>query len=73
MMRARTGFCVDAIFVTHWHADHFLGIFGLVQTLSFNGRTQPLTIYGPSWVHEFVTTLRHVGRFNCGLPWIPWS
>jgi len=66
MMRARTGFGVDAIFVTHWHADHFLGIFGLVQTLSFNGRTQPLTIYGPSWVHEFVTTLRHVGKFNCG-------
>ncbi|WAC04206.1 MAG: ribonuclease Z [Methanoregula sp.] len=66
MMRARTGFCVDGIFVTHWHADHFLGIFGLVQTLSFNGRTQPLIIYGPSWVHEFVTTLHNVGKHNLG-------
>ena len=64
MMRARCGFTVDAIFITHWHADHFLGIFGLVQTMSFNGRSEPLTIYGPEWVHEFVATLRKVTRFN---------
>ena len=68
MMRARCGFTVNAIFVTHWHADHFLGIFGLVQTMSFNGRTEPLTIYGPEWVHEFVKTLRHVARFNLKFP-----
>jgi len=68
MMRARCGFTINAIFVTHWHADHFLGIFGLVQTMSFNGRTEPLTIYGPEWVHEFVRTLRHVARFNLKFP-----
>lgn len=62
MMRARTGFTVDAIFITHWHADHFLGVFGLVQTLSFMGRTEPLTIYGPEWVHEFAEDVRHLGR-----------
>jgi len=68
MMRARTGFTIDAIFVTHWHADHFLGIFGLIQTLSFNGRTEPLTIYGPPWVHDFVRTLKHIGKFNLSFP-----
>ncbi len=68
MMRARCGFTINAIFVSHWHADHFLGIFGLVQTMSFNGRTEPLTIYGPEWVHEFVKTLRHVARFNLKFP-----
>jgi ribonuclease Z len=68
MMRARCGFTVNAIFVTHWHADHFLGIFGLVQTMSFNGRTEMLTIYGPPWVHEFAETLRQISRFNLKFP-----
>jgi len=64
MMRSRCGFIVNAVFITHWHADHFLGLFGLVQTMSFNGRTEPLTIYGPEWVHECVTIIRQVARFN---------
>lgn len=42
MMRARTGFTVDAVFITHWHADHYLGVPGLIHTLSFMGRTDPL-------------------------------
>ena len=68
MMRARTGFVVDAIFITHWHADHFLGIAGLVQTLSFIGRTDPLTVYGPAWVHEAVSGIRSLSRFNLRFP-----
>lgn len=64
MMRSRTGFLVDAIFVTHWHADHFLGIAGLVQTLSFMGRKDPLPLYGPLWVHEAASAIRALSRFN---------
>lgn len=66
MMRARTGFLVDAIFITHWHADHFLGVLGLVQTMSFNGRTEPLVIYGPEGVYEFVEHTRQLGKTRLG-------
>jgi ribonuclease Z len=47
MMRFSTGFGIDHIFVTHLHADHILGIPGLLQTLAFNDRTDPLAIHTP--------------------------
>ncbi|HNV37957.1 MAG TPA: ribonuclease Z [Methanoculleus sp.] len=66
MMRAKTGFTIDAIFVTHWHADHFLGIFGIVETLGFMERTAPLPIYGPPWVVEFVDLIQRINRHTRG-------
>ncbi|KUG20084.1 ribonuclease z [hydrocarbon metagenome] len=71
MMRARTGFSVDAIFITHWHADHFLGVFGLIETLSFTGRTEPLPIYGPDGVSEFVEIVHTIHRHAIRFPLCP--
>jgi ribonuclease Z len=68
MMRARTGFTVNAVFITHWHADHFLGTFGLAQTLSFMGRDEPLTIYGPPGVHDFAGMVAQLCRNNVRFP-----
>jgi ribonuclease Z len=66
MMRARTGFLLTSIFITHFHADHFLGIPGLLQTMSFNGRTEPLDIYGPVWTEHFIKLLVRLGYCKLG-------
>ncbi|MBI2402460.1 MAG: ribonuclease Z [Gemmatimonadetes bacterium] len=47
MMRYGVSFTLSDVFVTHFHADHFLGIVGLVRTLGLQGRTEPMRLYGP--------------------------
>lgn len=57
---------VSRIFVTHLHADHFLGIPGLVQTMRLNERTEPLEIYGPPGTKRLMDTLTSIGRSRGG-------
>jgi len=47
MMRYGVSFALSEIFFTHFHADHFLGMIGLVRTLGLQGRAEPLRLYGP--------------------------
>ena len=57
MMRFGTGFSISAIFLTHVHGDHVLGLPGLLQTLDFNDREEALTIYTPRGTTKTVETL----------------
>ncbi|GFO95970.1 ribonuclease Z [groundwater metagenome] len=66
MMRAKTGMKISSIFITHFHADHFLGIPGLIQTMSFNGRTEPLDIYGTERTKQMVKLMIELGYYKLG-------
>ncbi len=48
MMRAKSGFKISSVFITHLHTDHFVGSFGLLETMSLNGREEPITFYTPN-------------------------
>ena len=48
MMKAKLSYMkIQKIFLSHMHADHILGLPGLIATMSMHGRDWPLTIYGP--------------------------
>lgn len=61
MMRFATGFNVGAIFVTHLHADHFLGITGLLRTLGLQGREEAIELYGPPGSRSVLEMMAHLG------------
>src|SRR2546423_11135753 len=47
MMRYGITFALTDIFFTHMHADHMLGVTGLLRTLALQGRTEAMNLYGP--------------------------
>jgi ribonuclease Z len=51
---------VDAIYLTHFHADHILGLPGLLKTYDLTDRRAQLTIYGPLGLHDLFKTLSRV-------------
>ena len=61
MMRYGVGFTVSEIFFTHFHADHFLGVIGLVRTLALQGRAEPMRLYGPKGAKKLLTAALSLG------------
>ena len=55
---------ISKIFISHWHADHFSGLLGLIQTMEMEGREKPLYIYGPPRTEEFTERILDTGYFN---------
>jgi ribonuclease Z len=47
MMRFGVGFSFREIFFTHYHADHLLGVTGLLRTMGLQDRSAPVILYGP--------------------------
>lgn len=68
MIRYGTGFSVSAVFFTHFHADHYLGIIGFLRTLGMGGREQPLTLYGPLSARKVLDAAIHLGVERLAFP-----
>ena len=47
MMRYGVSFALEDIFFTHMHADHVLGVIGLIRTMALQGREERLRLWGP--------------------------
>jgi len=56
------------IFVTHLHGDHCIGILGFLQTMTLQNRTEPVEIYGPEGIEEFITANIKVMNFGLSFP-----
>jgi len=55
---------INHILITHLHADHFLGLGGLIQSMDFMERATPLEIYGPAGLKETMDHMLSMGTFK---------
>jgi ribonuclease Z len=59
---------LDDVFLTHFHADHWLGLPGLLKTFDLRGRERPLTLHGPRGLADLLTgAMRLAGRVHYDL------
>ncbi len=59
---------ISQILISHLHGDHFLGLPGLLSTLSLNGRTEPLDIIGPPGLQQFLEYFCKVSETHIKFP-----
>jgi len=56
---------LEDVFLTHLHADHYLGLPGMLKTFSLRTREPPLTVFGPPGLRELFTALgRVIGKLT---------
>ena len=61
LLRSSVGLVeLGEVFVTHFHADHILGLPGLFKTFSLRGRERPLDVYGPRGLVDLLGSLKRV-------------
>jgi ribonuclease Z len=68
MMRYGISFALGDIFFTHFHADHLIGVIGLMRTLALQGRTDPLRLWGPKGATKILRRAESFGVERSGFP-----
>lgn len=68
MMRFGTGFAVRDIFFTHLHADHFLGVIGLLRTLGLQDRDLPIDLWTPAGTEALLRRAIGLGGEHFSFP-----
>ena len=61
---------ISKIFITHLHGDHIFGLPGLLSSRSFLGGDEPLDIYGPVGIKEWIETTQRLTRTHLTYPLI---
>jgi ribonuclease Z len=51
---------LDSVFITHFHADHWLGLPGMLKSFALRERSEPLTVYGPVGLGALMADMRVV-------------
>jgi ribonuclease Z len=66
LLRSEIGLVeLKEIFLTHYHADHYLGLPGMLKTFALRGRETPITIYGPRGLRKLFVALKVIfGRLT---------
>jgi ribonuclease Z len=61
LLRSTVGLIeLPEVFLTHYHADHYLGLPGMLKTFALRGRKLPLTVHGPPGLRELFAGLRRI-------------
>lgn len=68
MMRFGTGFALDDIFFSHLHADHFLGVIGLLRTMGLQGREEPIRLWTAAGTEELLRQAVELGMDRVPFP-----
>src|SRR3712207_6490006 len=59
---------LDAVFITHLHLDHWLGLLGMLKTFDLRARDKPLAVYGPPGLRRLIDAMRPIVIGRTGYP-----
>ncbi len=59
---------IGHIFISHLHGDHIFGLPGFLSTQQMMGRTNPITLWGPKGLQEFINGIKKVSEFTLDFP-----